>query len=109
MCSTSANPPQEESPMNSVSLISGRFRADQRGSVAIVVGLMSFTLLLCVGGAIDFARWYNVRTVTRSALDAAVLAGGRQLQLDTSNPQGAINIAKQTYIANTKSRLQLAS
>ena len=43
------------------------------------------------------------------ATRAAVLAGGRQLQLDTSNPQGAINIAKQTYLANTKSRLQLAS
>lgn len=84
-------------------------RFDERGSVTIIVAFMFTVLLLCIGGAIDIARWTNARTVSMSALDAAVLAGGRSLQIHNSDPAAAILVAQQTYVENTKNRIPLAS
>lgn len=58
-----------------------------------------------MGAAIDFGRWHNANSKTEAALDAALLAAGRQLQTDPSNYEAAIQAAN-TYFNNlTSTRL----
>lgn len=62
-----------------------RFLQDRSGNVAIVFGFSVLTLFASVGGAIDYARWFNARNKMQSAMDSASLAGGRALQLMTGS------------------------
>jgi Flp pilus assembly protein TadG len=78
------------------------FRPDQDGNVAIVFCLMATVLMLAVGAAVDVGRW---RDQTVAAVDAALLAGGRQLQTDGSDQVSAIAAAQKLYAQNTQSRL----
>ena len=55
------------------------FAKDQCGAVAITFGFAFLALLLAVGVAIDFGRMHHARTQLAGAVDAAALAGGRQL------------------------------
>jgi Flp pilus assembly protein TadG len=82
-----------------------RFGGDERGSIAIMFGLMALTMVMFVGAAIDISRWLSARTDTLNAVDAAVLAGARALQTNSSDPQAAVASAKQFYDANTRNRL----
>lgn len=79
------------------------FKSDERGSVAILFAFMIFALCLFVGGAVDFARWAQARHQTIAAMDAAVLAGGRMLQLNES-VETARAVALRYYVENTKGR-----
>lgn len=79
------------------------FAADDRGSVAILFALIIVALCLFVGGAVDFARWVQARHQTIAAMDAAVLAGGRMLQLNES-VETARAVALRYYVENTKGR-----
>src|SRR5438552_9399583 len=81
------------------------FRFDQRGNVAIVYALMATLLMLAVGAAVDVGRWLHARDQTVAAVDAALLAGGRQLQTDGSDQDSAIAAAQKLYTQNTKGRL----
>ncbi len=81
-----------------------RFRRDSSGNVAIIFALSAVSLCLFVGAAVDIGRWLHARQLTIAAMDAAVLAGGRELQLDSSNISGAIEAAKQFYAENIKDR-----
>ncbi|WP_374367667.1 pilus assembly protein TadG-related protein [Dongia sp.] len=56
---------------------------DDRGSVAIWVGLSLITFVGCAGLAIDTARGYMVKARLSQALDAAALAGAKSLLSDT--------------------------
>lgn len=80
---------------------------DESGQVAMLFGLMAIALFLLVGGAIDLGRWVHARTQTIAAIDAAVLAGGRALQVNASDRDGALNAAAKYYAANVESRLPL--
>ena len=84
------------------------FRADQSGNVAIVFGLMAIVLMLAVGAAVDIGRWLHARDQTVTAVDAAVLAGGRELQ---TNPDEATALAtaQKYYTQNTASRLPVTN
>jgi Flp pilus assembly protein TadG len=62
------------------------FRSDQSGNVAMVFGLMAIVLMVAIGAAIDIGRWLHARDQTVTAVDAAVLAGGRQLQITPIQP-----------------------
>ena len=73
----------------------------------MLFGLMCVVLFLAVGGAVDFGRWLHARTQTAAALDAAVLAAGRTLQVDRSDTNAAIETAKRFYRENTRTRLDL--
>jgi Flp pilus assembly protein TadG len=84
-----------------------RFAAANRGAVSMLFGLMCVVLFLAVGGAVDFGRWLHARTQTAAALDAAVLAAGRTLQVDRSDTNAAIETAKRFYRENTRTRLDL--
>ena len=78
------------------------FRKDRRGAIAIIFALMIATLVTLVGGAVDYARWTSARAQTVSAMDAAVLAGGRVLQL--GKPDSEVIAAAQAYYNQNKSQ-----
>jgi Flp pilus assembly protein TadG len=60
-----------------------RLLGDERGSVAIWVGLSLIMFVGCAGMAIDTARGYMVKARMSQALDAAALAGAKSLLSDT--------------------------
>jgi len=86
-----------------------RFAGDGSGDVAVLFALMTIVMCLFMGAAIDVGRWLHARQQTRSAVDAAVLAGARALQLDGSNLSGAVAAAQNFYVENTKTRMTLLS
>jgi hypothetical protein len=59
-----------------------RLLADRRASAAPLVGLMAFVLLGATGLAVDTARGYLIKSKLSSAIDAAALAGGRDIEGD---------------------------
>jgi hypothetical protein len=81
------------------------FRSDQGGNVAMVFALMAIVLMVAIGAAIDIGRWLHARDQTVAAVDAAVLAGGRQLQTDNTDTAAALAAAQKFYTQNTASRL----
>jgi hypothetical protein len=82
-----------------------RFGADRSGNIAIVWGLMGLVLMLAIGAAIDVGRWLHARDQTVSAVDSAVLAGGRWLQTNSGDPGGAVATAQKFYSQNVATRL----
>lgn len=84
-----------------------RFAGDAHGSIAIIFSLMLVALCFFVGAAVDLGRWLQARHQTIAAMDAAVLAGGRVLQLDDKNVAGARIAAQQYYAENTKGRAEV--
>ena len=84
-----------------------RFSDDRRGGVAIMFALVITSFCLFAGAGVDFGRWAQAQQQTNSALDAAVLAGARMLQIDRSNASGAIKAAQAYYTENTKSRIEV--
>lgn len=86
-----------------------KFVADKRGSVAMLFGLMAIALFLMIGGAVDFGRWQHARAQTIAAMDAAVLAAGRSLQVKPGDSNAAVAAANSFYNQNVESRLPLKS
>lgn len=84
-----------------------QFRSADGGSVAVIFALMFVALGLFVGAAVDLGRWLQARHQTIAAMDAAVLAGGRVLQLDENDVTGAQAAAARYYTENTKGRTPL--
>ncbi len=79
------------------------------GSVAVVFAVHCIALLVCLGAAIDISRWLHARQHTIAAIDTAVLAAARELQLNPTNVAGALATAEGFYRENVKERLRLAS
>ena len=52
---------------------------DRSGTVAVMVGLMSTTLVGIVGLSVDVGDWYFTRRAMQSAADAAAIGGGVEL------------------------------
>jgi Flp pilus assembly protein TadG len=77
---------------------------DERGSTAIIFALILVPLMGALGMAVDGARWYSARQSTSGAIDSAVLAGARMLQVDPDNPGAALQMAASAYTANTAGR-----
>lgn len=82
----------------------GELAGDTRGSVAIIFALIGVSLCLFVGAAVDLGRWLQARNQSVAALDAAVLAGARVLQLDEHDLTGARAAAQQYFRENTMGR-----
>ncbi|MGE0626769.1 MAG: pilus assembly protein TadG-related protein [Hyphomicrobiaceae bacterium] len=74
---------------------------DRGGNVALIFAFSAIALFGLAGGAIDFARWLHAKNLVRAALDSAVLAGGRTLQINATNPDLALTTA-QTYFDRMK-------
>ncbi|MCH9765885.1 MAG: VWA domain-containing protein [Alphaproteobacteria bacterium] len=85
------------------------FLSDRSGDVAALFGLMAIILFVMIGGAVDYGRWLHARHQTISAMDAAVLAAGRALQVDADDTSGAVAAAQAFYTSNTQTRLPLES
>ena len=81
----------------------GRFARSESGNVAMLFGLTIMMILAAVGGAVDYGRWLNARQQTQHAIDAAVLAAGRVLQISGGNAAAALDTA-QRYYDELKSR-----
>jgi Flp pilus assembly protein TadG len=84
-----------------------RFSDDKNGSIAIMFSLVILSLCLFAGAGIDLGRWHHARQQTIAAMDAAVLAGGRVLQLDKTNLEGARTAAQIYYAENVKDRIDV--
>jgi Flp pilus assembly protein TadG len=84
-----------------------RFGRDRSGNVTMLFGMMAVVLTLSVGAAVDLGRWLHARDQTAGAIDAAVLAGVRYLQTNSTDQAGAINAAKKFYTQNVTSRLNV--
>jgi Flp pilus assembly protein TadG len=85
-----------------------QFASDTAGDVAIIFGLMSIAMFLIIGSAVDLGRWLHARADTMAAVDAAVLAGGRSLQISGDN-DAAVAAAERFYNENVTDRLPLNS
>lgn len=81
---------------------------DHSGSTAIIFGLTAAVVCVLAGGAVDLARWVEARSQTLTAIDAAVLAGARTLQLNPAAPEAAVRAAERYYAESTSGRLPLA-
>jgi Putative Flp pilus-assembly TadE/G-like len=76
------------------------FGADRSGNIAIVWALMGLVLMLAIGAAVDVGRWLHARDQTVSAVDSAVLAGGRWLQTNSGDSAGGVATAQKFYSQN---------
>lgn len=85
------------------------FLLNTNGGVAVVFGLMLATTVMVAGAAVDVARWLSARDQMISAIDTAVLAGGRYLQTNSDDEAGAIVIARRYYDTAVQGRLALLS
>jgi Flp pilus assembly protein TadG len=56
-----------------------RFERSDKGAVAIIFALMSLTLFLIGGVAVDYARIVDMRDRVTNAVDSASLAAGRAM------------------------------
>jgi Flp pilus assembly protein TadG len=90
-----------------VTAVVRRFGSSEHGNIGMMFGLAVIPFTLFVGAGVDIGRWLHARQETISAMDAAVLAGARALQLDSSNTSAAVTVAKSFYSENTKGRLAL--
>jgi hypothetical protein len=73
----------------------------QRGSVAVVVGLMLPVLLACVALAVDVGHIFLVRGQLQNAADAAALAGARTLDGTTARFAPARQAAQRLAACHT--------
>jgi hypothetical protein len=84
-----------------------RFASDRSGNTAILFGLVSVVLLLAIGAAVDIGRWLHAKDQTAAAVDAALLAGGRALQTNSTDTEGALAAAVKFYDQNIRTRLDV--
>ena len=56
-----------------------KFSTDEQGAVALMFGLMSFTLFFVGAIAVDYSRIIDMRSRITTAVDAASLAAGRAM------------------------------
>lgn len=81
-----------------------RFSADERGSTAILFGLAATGIVMFMGAAVDMGRWLHAQSQTKAAVDSAVLAGSRTLQVTGGDTAAALKAARSYYRANVVSR-----
>jgi Flp pilus assembly protein TadG len=78
------------------------FLRNERGAVAIVFAFLVVTLGTFVGGAVDFARFYQMKSAYRDAIDVAALAAARVKQ--TGGDDEAAIAAANSYLNQVKIR-----
>jgi Flp pilus assembly protein TadG len=76
------------------------FRQDRSGTVAIIFAMTLATVVTVIGGAVDYGRWLSASAQTTQAMDAAVLAAGRVLQIEGGDEVKALAAAQKYYDQN---------
>ena len=74
------------------------------GSVTVLFGLVLAVLVACMGAALDVAAWLLARTITMTAIDAAVLGGARALQNSGGDAEATMAVARRIYSKATQNR-----
>lgn len=82
---------------------------DDRGSVAMLFGLIAMAIVLFVGAAVDMGRWLHAHSHTKAAVDSAVLAGARTLQVTGGDTAAALLSARNYYKSNVQKRIKVQS
>jgi Flp pilus assembly protein TadG len=77
-----------------------RFKADQSGNVALMLGLAIVPFFLAAGAAIDFGRYTGASTHVQISLDAAALAAAAGTKVSDAD---RIKAAEATFDLNIKS------
>lgn len=72
----------------------------RHGSIGPLFALAVTLLVLAAGASIDVGRWLHARSQAQNALSAAVLAGGRMLQIAGGDRELAIASAMQAFEEN---------
>ena len=80
-----------------------KFHTNERGAISIIFALMLIMIVAIVGGAVDYGRYTSARLQTLQAMDTAVLAAGRVLQIENGDEAKALVAAERFYHEN-KSR-----
>jgi Flp pilus assembly protein TadG len=78
------------------------FRQDERGSTAMMFGLMIMPVMFLTGMAVDYSRMITVKQRMQTAIDAAALAGVRSQQASSSGVNTYQTSANTFYTAITK-------
>jgi hypothetical protein len=86
----------------------GSFLTDERGGLTVTFAILGLLLAVSAGAAIDTARWLHARSDTMLAVDAAVLAGGKILQIGEPD-EAAVEVATDYYRRGTEGRMPLIS
>ncbi|MEO0798994.1 MAG: pilus assembly protein [Pseudomonadota bacterium] len=82
-----------------------RFAEEKSGTVAAIFAMLTPIVFGIVGGAIDTGRWLATRDATLQAMDAAVLAAGRTMQMNGATLDEAIATARTYFDENKPGRL----
>lgn len=80
-----------------------RFQEEDRGTVAVMFGLMLTVLGLFAGLAIDYGRITNVHSSISGAADAASLAGGKAMLQGKLSDSEVIELAEKYFQSNSLS------
>lgn len=91
--------------MRTLTVTLTNFHRDTRGAIAIIFALVFVMLVAVVGGAIDYGQWSRTRMNTQAALDAAVLAAGRVMQLPNMTETQALAAAQKYFDENKPAHL----
>src|ERR1700754_4654201 len=76
-----------------------RFGIDQRGAMAMTLGLLMTGFAGSVALSVDVADWYGSRRVLQSAADAGAMGGGLALKNNATSTQ-AVSAAKTDALLN---------
>ncbi len=82
-----------------------KFLKSEAGSVAIVFAMILPILVAVMGAAVDFGRYTSARAHTLLAMDTAVLAAGRVLQIENGDEAKALAAAERYYQENKSNLL----
>ncbi|MEO0618746.1 MAG: pilus assembly protein TadG-related protein [Pseudomonadota bacterium] len=90
--------------MQALPIRGARFQSDERGTVAVIFGLISLVFLAFGGISIDMSRVYGADTRAGAALDVALLAAGdARNRLDLSDAE-LQTLAQKSFDANIRGR-----
>lgn len=76
------------------------FYSEQRGAVSVATAILLSTLVMLIGGVLDFGRAYLVQAGVKGALDAATLAAAKTDLSDPAQMTAATTSAQRYFQAN---------
>ena len=79
-----------------------RYKSDERGTIAVMFGLLAIMLILVGGFAVDYARATHARAKISSAIDAAALAAVKGLRIQNLTDAEVETVAQKIFNENYK-------
>lgn len=84
-------------PKSGIAGLISSYASDRTGAIGIMFAFMALIVFGMVGGALDYGRAVTAKHHTLAALDAAVLAAGRALQINGGDTAAAVAVANRYY------------